>query len=201
MAQPPDPAALYDRHAAGWDADRGASRPPGEAAWIDRFLALTPPGGEILDLGCGSGAPIAMQIAGAGRTVTGVDAAPALIALSRKRLPDHSFEVGDMRTLDLKRRFDGLVCWHALFHLPPEAQPGVFTVFARHLKTGAPLLFTSGTAHGETIGTWRGEALYHASLDTAAYQGLVEVNGFEVIDHVVEDPQTGAATVWLARRV
>ena len=151
-------------------------------------------------VGCGSGAPIAAEIAASGRRVTGVDAAPALIEICRARLPEQTFLAADMRTLDLAAQFDGLVCWHALFHLPPEDQPGMVAVFARHLRPGAPLIFTSGTEHGASIGSWRGEALYHASLDTAAYRRLLGEHGFEVIDHRAEDPNTGAATIWLARR-
>lgn len=200
MTGAPDPAELYERHAAGWDTDRAAARPHGESGWIDRFLKTVPATGEVLDLGCGSGAPIGVQIAESGRSLTGVDAAPSLIALSRTRLPGRTFHTADMRGLDLGRGFDGLVCWHALFHLPPEDHPAMFDVFARHLKPAATLIFTSGTEQGETIGTWRGEALYHASLDTAQYRALLDRQGFQVLDHVVEDPGCGGATIWLARR-
>jgi hypothetical protein len=61
------------------------------------------------------------------------------------------------------------------------------------------LLFTSGPAHGEAIGSFGGEALYHASLDEAEYRALLDANGFDVVDHRIEDPECGGHTVWLAQ--
>ena len=60
-------------------------------------------------------------------------------------------------------------------------------------------MFTSGPAHGEAIGSYRGEPLYHASLDAAEYRALFSANGFDVVAHVVEDPDCGGHTVWLAQ--
>ena len=48
---------LYQRHADDWDRERGRSLV--EKEWLDRFLALLPLRPSILDMGCGSGEPIA----------------------------------------------------------------------------------------------------------------------------------------------
>lgn len=48
---------LYRRHAPAWGRARGRSL--FEKTWLDRFLALLPARGSILDIGCGSGEPIA----------------------------------------------------------------------------------------------------------------------------------------------
>jgi len=37
-------------------------------------------------------------------------------------------------------------------------------------------------------------------LEGAEYRELLEVNGFEVVRHVVEDAGSGGATVWVAKR-
>ena len=55
-------------------------------------------------------------------------------------------------------------------------------------------MFTSGPAHGETLGEWRGEPLYHASLDPADYRALLIGAGLSVEG---DGAETG---VWLARR-
>ena len=46
----------------------------------------------------------------------------------------------------------------------------------------------------------RPEPLYHASLASDEYRGLLRDNGFDVLQHVVEDPTCGQRTVWLARQ-
>ncbi|WP_420479095.1 class I SAM-dependent DNA methyltransferase [Brevundimonas sp. FT23028] len=189
---------LYNRRAADWDADR--SRSLFERPWLDRFLIHVPPQGQVLDLGCGSGEPVARYLIEQGRTITGVDAAPGLVDLCIQRFPGHDWIIADMRGLDLGRSFDGLIAWHSVFHLDPEAQRGMFDVYARHLKPGGVLMFTSGTEEGAVIGEWRGEPLYHGSLSVSAYRAGLKAVGFEVLAQVENDPDCGGANVWLALR-
>jgi SAM-dependent methyltransferase len=190
---------LYERHARRWDADRGRSLL--ERAWLDRFLALLPAGGAVLDLGCGSGEPIARYVGEQAHHVTGVDTSPTLLGLCRARFPTQEWLVADMRGLDLGRRFGGVLAWDSFFHLNPDDQRLMFPVFRAHAAPGAALMFTCGPAHGEAIGSYRGEALYHASLDPAAYRDLLAEHCFEVVAHVAEDPGCGGHTVWLAQRL
>jgi hypothetical protein len=152
-------------------------------------------------LGCGGGVPVAVNLVGHGLRVTGVDSSPTLISLSRSRLPDQEWLVADMRTLSLGRTFDGVLAWDSFFHLKPDDQRGMFAVFSMHAAKAATLMFNTGPMHGEAIGSYRGDPLYHASLDAAEYEHLLAAFGFELVDHIAEDPQAGGRTVWLARRV
>lgn len=188
---------LYQRHAASYDRQRGKTLH--EGAWLARFRRQLSPEATILDIGCGTGQPIARHFSEQGHAVTGVDSAPAMIALCRARFPKGDWQVADMRKLALGRRFGGLIAWDSFFHLTPEDQRGMFPVFAAHAAPGAALIFTSGPAHGEAVGSFEGEALYHGSLDPGEYRALLAENGFAVIDHVVEDPGCGGHTIWLAQ--
>jgi len=189
---------LYEETAAAWDKARG--RDLMEADWLARFAALLPAHGEVLDLGCGMGEPIAAWLAAQDFGVTGVDSSPSLLALARDRLSDQHWIVGDMRHIDLGRRFDGLIAWHSFFHLAPDDQRAMFARFAAHLRTGGALMFTSGPEAGEAIGEWQGEPLYHASLPPEEYERLLAESSFTVMAHEKNDPSCGGATVWLARR-
>ena len=85
--------------------------------WLILFVAvfaLLPAGGDVLDIGCGGAEPMAGYLIGKGFAVTGVDSAPAMIALCRERHPGQQWMVHDMRTLALGRRFDGILA------APPE---------------------------------------------------------------------------------
>ena len=55
--------------------------------------------------------------------------------------------------------------------------------------------------HGEAIGSYQGERLYHASLAPGEYRGLLSSHGFDLVFHQAEDPLCGLHTVWLARAV
>jgi len=190
---------LYDRHAQAYDRLRGRSL--FEKAWLDAFSALLPENAAVLDIGCGMGEPIAGDLIGRGFAVNGIDSSPQLIAMARARFPQQDWAVADMRTLSLGRRFDGLIAWDSFFHLTPDDQRAMFAIFRDHAAPRATLMFTSGPAKGEVIGTFEGEPLYHASLGAAGYRALLEAHGFRVMRHIADDPACNGHTVWLAQRM
>jgi SAM-dependent methyltransferase len=188
---------LYDRHAQVWDKAR--RRTLFEKPWLDRFAALVPRGGSILDLGCGAGEPIAGYFIEAGYDLTGVDSSPSMIGLCQARFPHTKWSVADMRTLSLGRQFDGVLAWDSFFHLRQDDQRDMFAVFRKHAAPNAALMFTSGPRGGVTMGTYQGEPLYHASLEPDEYRALLDKHGFAVVSYVAEDAACGGHTVWLAR--
>lgn len=200
-----DPSAeriidLYQRLAERYIVDRGESL-GAERTWLTRYADRLAPGARVLDLGCGFAGPIASYLIARGFMLTGVDSADRLIAEARRRHPAHRWHCADMRTLALAQRFDGLLAWDSFFHLGHADQRRMFSVFGKHAAAGALLMFTSGPAHGEALGCYHGETLYHASLDPGEYRQRLLEAGFEVLDHRAEDPLAGGRTVWLAQRV
>ena len=189
---------LYCRHADAWARDRDTTLVEGN--WLDRFQAFMPAGGHILDIGCGAGEPLAGTLVRRGYNVTGVDSAPRMVAICQQLFPDQIWVLNDMRSLELDRVFDGVLAWDSFFHLCHADQRRMFAIFSRHSDAGGALMFTSGTSYGEAIGSYAGEPLYHASLDTAEYRSLLVENGFHVVRHVVDDRTCGGRTVWLARK-
>lgn len=202
-----DPArdiiALYQRHADAWARARDPRNEdhPLEAGWLTRFLAELPghpP--RVLDLGCGTGRPMAAFLAAQCCAVTGIDTSPGLIARAAHALPGHRWRVADMREVALGTAFDGILAWDSFFHLDHADQRRMFDVFSAHAAAGTALMFTSGPAHGIAMGTFEGEPLYHASLAGDEYRVLLDGHGFDVLAHVVDDPDCGHHTIWLARR-
>jgi SAM-dependent methyltransferase len=189
---------LYQRRAHDWAIDRAGGSLV-EKAWLDRFLALLPARASILDIGCGSGEPIARYLIENGHDLTGADSSSALIDICKTSFPSQNWLVADMRKLSLNRRFDGMIAWDSFFHLGHVDQRRMFPIFRMHAASKAALMFTTGPAHGEAVGNFHGEPLYHASLDQAEYSSLLNQNRFRVVSHVVEDPACGRHTIWLAQ--
>jgi SAM-dependent methyltransferase len=90
------------------------------------------PGTELLDIACGSGYA-ACVAAGRGATVSGLDAAEAMIAIARARTPAADFRVGDMFALpfeddsfDVATSFNGIWkgCEAALVEARRVVRPG-----------------------------------------------------------------------------
>jgi SAM-dependent methyltransferase len=191
---------FYERFASEWDRDRSK---PGhglmERRYLDELTSKLSPGARILDLGCGTGEPMARDLNASSFDVTGVDAAPAMIAICRKRFPESTWIEADMRTLALGRRFDAIIAWDSFFHLNQDEQRAMFPILQRHVAPAGLLLFTSGPEAGAAIGTMYGEALFHASLAPDEYQRLLGSSGFQVLRHVIEDPTCGKHTIWLAQ--
>lgn len=189
---------LYERHADAWHQRRNPLASL-EEAWLERFTAGLPDGGSVLDLGCGTGQPMARWLAQRGLAITGVDSSAAMLAHATRLLPDQQWLMHDMRGLALGRLFDGLLAWDSFFHLCPDDQRALFGVFAAHAAPRAMLMFTSGPAAGEAIGEFEGEPLFHASLAPAEYRRLLDAHGFEVLDFLPEDPACGFHSIWLAQ--
>lgn len=190
--------AVDERQAARFDAER--SKRLHEQVWLDRFLALVSPGGTILDLGCGAGDPIAAYLTSQGHAVVGVDASHAMLAIARARYPHGDWRLGDMRTLDVPERFDGIIAWNSFFHLTREEQRAVLPLLAAHMAPGAALMLTVGPKDGEVDGHVGGERIYHASLSPDEYRRLLADFSIDVVQFVAEDAECDGQTVLLGRK-
>lgn len=187
---------FYKKHAHKWDEIRQKNFR--EKSWMERFLSETLSNGNILDIGCGSGNPLGGYIINQGYNLTGIDSSSPLIELCIKRHPSHNWIIGDMRTLSLNKSFDGILAWDSFFHLTQDDQRKMFPLYKAHSHKGTMLMFTSGTHDGEVIGKFLGDDLYHASLSPEEYRSQLDNNGFDIIEHIENDPSC-ERTIWLAK--
>lgn len=194
---PDDILPTYEIEAARWA--RARNRSLWEEPALIACVAGRAPGLAVLDLGCGAGQPIAEWFIARGDRVTGVDGAAAMLAEARARVPGMEVIHADMRDLALGRRFDVILAFNSFFHLSPADQRAMFPVFAAHAAPDARLLFTSGPAAGEAIGTVGTSPVYHASLAPNDYHALLGSTGFSVAWFRPEDAALMGHSLWLAR--
>ena len=189
---------VYERLGPRFDAERHKHLVEGD--WLRRFESLLPGNADILDLGCGAGEPVAKYLIANGHNLTGIDYSSSMIRLVRQRFPAHDWREGDMRALDLDRQFDGILSWHAFFHLTPDEQRLALVSFADHLRPTGALMLTVGTAEGEVVGHVGGEAVYHSSLSPDEYREILTGRDVRIVDFVFEDPECDMASVLLAQK-
>jgi len=188
----------YDKIANWYDEARSRDLKC-ELHHLEKLTRSLPRGAKILDLGCGTGRPIADFLSDQRFQVTGVDGSHEMIALAKSYVPKAQFFVQDMRELELSEKFDAILMWHSSFHISVADQIQLFKKLEAHMNPGGFLMFTSGTTHGEVWSENGGEQIYHASLSLDEYRELLKTHHFEVISLNVEDKKAGGATIWFAR--
>lgn len=190
---------VYDEIIEWFDDERAKNLM--ELEYLNLIINKIPSQGSILDLGCGTGEPLAQFFINKSFNLTGVDGSHKMIALCQSRCPNARWINSDMRQIDFKEQFDAVLAWHSFFHLDHQSQREMFKIFQAHTKPGGILAFTSGVEEGEVWSDNGGQQLYHASLSTEEYQALLEKFSFTVLLHKIRDPNCGMATVWIAQKL
>lgn len=175
-------------------------RSNGYAAIADRFIAARsdigvdivrdwghtlPAGASVVDIGCGSGWPVATTLAAAGHRVAGIDPSPALIAAFRRALPHAEAAceaVEDSRFFD--RRFDAAVAIGLLFLLSEAAQAALIARVGQVLRPGGHFLFSAP----RVACTWRDMLTGRTSrsLGEGAYRALMTAAGIHPVAFITD---------------
>lgn len=171
-----------------------------EKFYINYIESHIPAGGNILDVGCGTGEPIAKYFIERGYQLTGIDASQNMIDLCKKRFPQNQWLLQDMRNLNLQEQFDLVIAWHSLFHLPHDDQRRILPLLIPLVKSEGLFVFTSGPEHSEEWGENGGYDLYHASLSTEEYEKILLDHNFKILIHQIQDQNCGGATVWVVQK-
>jgi SAM-dependent methyltransferase len=87
------------------------------------FLALLPPGGSILELGCGAGNHSAVMLE-AGFAVRATDGSPEMAEIASRRL-GHPVEAMLFHELNAHEAYDGVWASACLLHVPREELSGI----------------------------------------------------------------------------
>ena len=133
---------FYGRNAASYAA--WAKAP--SARLID-FLGLLPPGGSILELGCGSGHHSAEMLA-RGFTVRVTDGSSEMAEIASRRL-NHPVEAMLFDELDEHEAFDGVWASACLLHAPRNELAGILTRIHRALKADGVFYASYKIGEGE----------------------------------------------------
>ncbi|MEV4560182.1 class I SAM-dependent methyltransferase [Kitasatospora sp. NPDC049285] len=172
--------------------------------WIEELLGRLPAAGAVLDVGCGTGVPVARSLAAAGHRVTGVDISEVQIRRARELVPAAEFVRADAMTLEFPReRFDAVVCLYALIHVPLAEQPVLLERIASWLRPGGWFLCTTG--HRAWTGTdenWLGggAAMWWSHADAETYRGWLVAAGLDVLhEEVVPEGDSAHVRFWARR--
>ncbi|MES3003794.1 MAG: class I SAM-dependent methyltransferase [Pseudomonadota bacterium] len=172
----------YNSISEEWDAARSAFFPY-ESAFLDRFLRGLDPPARILDLGCGTGRPIAEHLLKLGFELTGVDQAENMLSLARQRFPEGRWIQAEMESFEPDEDYDGAVIWDSLFYVKREHFEPILRRVVRSLRPGARLMLTvGGSDHPAFKDSMFGQTFFYDSLPPAQTVSVLRGLG-ATIDH------------------
>ncbi|WP_272008160.1 class I SAM-dependent methyltransferase [Roseovarius sp. ZX-A-9] len=107
----------------------------GDDPHLARFIADIPPGGRVLDLGCGPGTAAA-RMAQAGLVVDATDAVPEMVDLAAAAHPGVTAWIATFDEIAGVELYDGIWANFSLLHAPRSAMPTHLAALRTALKPG-----------------------------------------------------------------
>lgn len=170
--------------------------------YVRSLLKLLKKQSYVLDLGCGSGVPVAQQLIDAGHLVIGLDISETQIKLARKNCPTGSFSVQDIETLkDSEYAVDAVVSLYTFFHTPRENHLTLLKKVNSFLSTGGYLLVTMGDCDFEGYHQLYGEQMWSSHFGPEKNSQMVTQAGFEIITDEIDHSGREKHQFILARKV
>jgi len=182
----------YNTIAHLWDQAR-TSFYGRERDYLDTLLDGLPVPSSILDLGCGTGRPMAEYILARGHHVTGIDQSEELLKRARARLPRAVWLHSSLQGFPFQARYAAVLCWDALFHLERAHHIDVLAGVSRCLNSGGRLMLTvGGSDHPAFTDTMFGERFFYDSHPPEVVLGILRALGFEpLIAEFMNAPTSG----------
>ncbi|UFX48685.1 class I SAM-dependent methyltransferase [Bradyrhizobium sp. 41S5] len=111
------------------------------------FLKLLPPGGAILELGCGAGNHAAVMLA-EGFVLRATDGSPEMAEVAARRV-NHPVEAMLFDELEDLETYDGVWASACLLHVPRDDLAGILGRIHRALKPGGIFYASYKIGHGD----------------------------------------------------
>lgn len=152
----------YDKIAQWWhdyhnESDYGISQ-------IERAISYCKVRDSALDVGCGSGGRIVRTLERSGFSVTGLDASSKMIEIAKANHTSAEFLVADICDWDSDVKYDFIVAWDSIFHLPFAMHSQVVPKLCRMLQKEGILIYTFGDDYGEHESDWHNDKFYYSSI-------------------------------------
>lgn len=172
----------YD-HITEWYLQWVAAQKSPRERYTRRLLEGLPPAPTVLDLGCGPGVPVLQLLLDGGARVVANDLSTKQVEMARARFPAAELVAGDMTALEFApARFDGVVSFYTLFHLPRAKLRDMLARIHAWLQPGGLFACNLATVdEAEIHGEFLGYGMFWSSYDAEGNRALLEEVGFELL--------------------
>jgi cyclopropane fatty-acyl-phospholipid synthase-like methyltransferase len=168
-----------------------------------------PPGAKVLDLGCGTGQPIAKHIIERAFNVVGYDQSNELLKIARTVVPEAELIHVDMVDAEFEDKFAAAIAWDSIFHVERKHHAAVYQKLADALDAGGRLLLSIGgsdaaedspEAEGFTSQMF-GQTFFYSGYAPNVARELLEAVGFEIETWEIDDPASHGHIAVIARKI
>jgi ubiquinone/menaquinone biosynthesis C-methylase UbiE len=179
-------AELFD--AIGADYEDVFGRPPLVDRAVQDLLRRLPPGSRVLDIGSGTGWPVAHDLTAAGHRVTGLDVSSTMVGIARGKVPSATFVHVDVREwTSPDRSWDAVCAFFPFLQMSRADTAAVLADIARWLVPGGWLVIvTVPTDREREVEEFFGYQVEITSFPPPALQKCVEAVGLTVVDTHLE---------------
>jgi cyclopropane fatty-acyl-phospholipid synthase-like methyltransferase len=191
-------SSSYNQIAEQW----GEARKEGffEPKYIDLLLKHMADGVNILDVGCGTGVPIAQYLISQGLMVTGLDVSEAMLEIAKQKVPEACFILCDLMKFETTVQYSGIIAWDSIFHIPREHHLSVFRQLHDWLLPNGMLLISLGGSAWEGTIEMFGHDFFCSGFEPDNSLELLQEAGFEILLSEVDDPRSRGHIAVLCRR-
>ena len=181
----------YDCIAESWSKAR-TELPLKDKELFDRFIKSMPGSANVLDLGCGTGYPIAKKLCDQEFSVVGVDCSKKLLEIATKNTPDATLIYGDIGIFHTEKRFNGVVLWDVVFHIPRKNHENILRNIYTFLHPGGLLIVSSGGSENPPFtDTMFGVEFFYDAHAPENLLSLCKEIGFRLVSHAVLNEPSG----------
>ncbi|GFF73968.1 hypothetical protein IFM61392_05277 [Aspergillus lentulus] len=167
---------------------------PGLLQVTEYVVSKLPRSSHVLDVGCGTGKPVAAALASAGHTVYGIDVAENMVRIAASQVRG-TFSTADMRTYTPPVKMDAVFAIYSLFQIHPSDTHKVVYRFAEWLKEDGILVLgvtpSSALVGGKGVHdpvwdcmrskvTWMERPVSELYLSQTAWLNLLREAGFAI---------------------
>jgi 2-polyprenyl-3-methyl-5-hydroxy-6-metoxy-1,4-benzoquinol methylase len=165
----------YDKIADWWhirhnESDYGLRQ-------IGRAISFCINHGSSLDVGCGSGGRVIRKLQSEGFKVTGIDASSRMIEIANSLHPDAMFQVCDICDWETQEKYDLIIAWDSIFHLPIVSHEPVLSKLCNLLYKNGILIYTFGDTYGEHLSNWMNDSFFYGSIGINENLRIIMENG------------------------
>jgi len=174
----------YDKIAKWWDEEHKNSNYG--VSQIERAIKFCKKRNNALDIGCGSGGRITNKLISEGFKVTGVDASIEMIKLAKQKHPSSNFIHSDICNWNTDKKFDLVIAWDSIFHLPLKKQKPVLNKLCKFTAKNGILIYTFGDDIGQHTSNWKNDTFNYSSIGVNENLKILLKNKF-ILRHLESD--------------